>query len=358
MCITILITGVSGGGVGRQCMKALALSNKDYKIITADANPCSLGLFDSVKSYVIPLAKDPGYIESILKICKENNVQVIIPGSEAEMVWLSKNKNILDKNNILLLTNDSLVIELCHNKSKTNEFLESKGFNVPYSYIPKNKNDITDKTKFPVIVKPYKGGGGSKGVFIAQNSEELSFFIDYIMKQGLSPMVQEYIGSPEEEYTVGVISSLKGEILGSIALKRIVKGTLSSRYSIKDHKKDETYVVSSGVSQGIVDNYDDIRECAEKIAKELGSKGPLNIQCRKTDKGIYIFEINPRFSGTTSIRALCGFNGPDTLIRKHLLGEKIEKMNFKKGIILRDLDNFYIDNEEYESFLKNKVKGK
>ncbi len=63
----------------------------------------------------------------------------------------------------------------------------------------------------------------------------------------------------------------------------------------------------------------------EKVASALGSTGPLNIQCRKDGEDIYVFEINPRFSGTTSMRALCGYNEPETLIRKHLLKEKMRK---------------------------------
>ena len=34
-----------------------------------------------------------------------------------------------------------------------------------------------------------------------------------------------------------------------------------------------------------------------------------------------MFEINPRFSGTTSLRAMVGYNEPDVLIRHHVLGE-------------------------------------
>jgi translation elongation factor EF-1alpha len=58
---------------------------------------------------------------------------------------------------------------------------------------------------------------------------------------------------------------------------------------------------------------------------KLESKGPINIQCRLTDDGVYTFEINPRFSGTESIRALVGYNAPDALIRREVLGEQIKK---------------------------------
>jgi len=53
---------------------------------------------------------------------------------------------------------------------------------------------------------------------------------------------------------------------------------------------------------------------------------------------LYVFEINPRFSGTTSLRAIAGFNEPDVLIRKYLLKEKVDKINYEEGHILRGLD--------------------
>jgi carbamoyl-phosphate synthase large subunit len=51
-----------------------------------------------------------------------------------------------------------------------------------------------------------------------------------------------------------------------------------------------------------------------------------------------VFEINPRFSGTTSIRAMVGYNEPDVLIRRHLLGEDVEtRFPYGRGLVLRSL---------------------
>jgi carbamoyl-phosphate synthase large subunit len=61
-----------------------------------------------------------------------------------------------------------------------------------------------------------------------------------------------------------------------------------------------------------------VRAKAEAIAQALGSVGPLNIQGR-LDSGEFVpFEINPRFSGTTPMRAMAGFNEPELLIDWHL----------------------------------------
>jgi carbamoyl-phosphate synthase large subunit len=82
----------------------------------------------------------------------------------------------------------------------------------------------------------------------------------------------------------------------------------------------------------------EILDVCTKIAKNLDVRGAVNIQGRMTSDGFKVFEINPRFSGTTSIRAIMGYNEPDILLRRHLLGEKIEP-NFKysHGLVLRNL---------------------
>ena len=59
-------------------------------------------------------------------------------------------------------------------------------------------------------------------------------------------------------------------------------------------------------------------------------------------------EINPRFSGTTSLRAMVGFNEPDVLIRKHVLGETIEpSFDYREGVIMRGLEETFIENPNF-----------
>jgi len=323
-------------------------------MIGTDISPLSLGLYAVDKAYLVPKVSDPSYILILLDICKKEKAKILIPGSEAELLVISEKRTEFEREGILPLVNNHQVISTCLDKWQTFLFLKKQGFKIPQTYIPKDKSDIRKGLKFPVVAKPYIGSGGSRGVFIAQNPKELRFFIEYLIKQDVSVIIQEYIGSPEEEYTVGVLHSLKGQFLGSFALKRLVKGALSIKQAVKDYRKDATYTISTGISQGTADDYPEIRAFCEKVASALGSTGPLNIQCRKDGEDIYVFEINPRFSGTTSMRALCGYNEPETLIRKHLLKEKIEKMSYKPGVILRDLENKYISFSKIQKIQDNR----
>ena len=51
-----------------------------------------------------------------------------------------------------------------------------------------------------------------------------------------------------------------------------------------------------------------------------------------------MFEINPRFSGSTSIRAMVGFNEPDFFVRRYVFGDLVPvHFPYHHGVIMREL---------------------
>lgn len=336
--IHVLVTGVGGGSIGEQVMFALRVAKTPYKIIGADMDRYSLGLQRSDKGYVVPKATDDAYLDKILEICKTESVKVLIPGSDAELLKIAENRSFYEDRGITPLINDTDVIELFQNKQKGQLFLEQKGFDVPLH----KHFDPWDESYYPVIIKPSLGTGGSRFVFVAQNREEFEFFKGFLERNGCVPMFQKYVGSGENEYTVGVLTSFEGDLLGSIAIKRRLVGRLSTLYTIKNYRdSSEPIRISTGISQGVIEQFPEVRKKAEEVAQKVGSKGPINIQCRVTSEGVFVFEVNPRFSGTESLRALAGYNAPDALIRKHVLGETVNKLKFKTGRVSRGLFNYF-----------------
>jgi carbamoyl-phosphate synthase large subunit len=349
--ISVLITGIGGAAVGGQVLKALTMTENPYHIVGVNMSPYSYDLFEVDASYLVPSASSSSYIPMLKKICLKEKVEVLIPGSEQELLEISRNRQGFLEIGVFPIASPQKVIEICMDKWKTFHFLKSNGFNHPKTVLIEKESDISEVDFYPAVIKPARSSSGSRNVFLAQNDEEAGFFARFLRKQGSPPLVQEYVGSCDEEYSVSVLTLPSGEIVGSIALRRFLIG-MSRRDSVMSYKGLEDLAISTSFSQGEIKDFREIREYSEAIATKLGVHGPVNIQGRNTKNGFFPFEINPRFSGGTSIRALVGFNEPDFLIRYFILGEKPSKINFKKGFVMRGLAENYISFGEIRKLKK------
>lgn len=348
--VCVLVAGVGGGGHGMEVLKAFKSAPHSYKIVATDMWENSFGLSETQFRYVIPPAYTDEYIQSLLKICKKENVQAIATGSEPELKKVAKNAQHFEDVGVKVLLNPFEVIERCTDKYALINFLNRNGVKCARCFLYENEHDINNIQSYPIIIKP-RIGGGSQYVFLAQDKEEAKFFSNYLKKYGFEPLIQEYIGDFNEEYTIGVLYADKGKLVSSIAMKRLLGSGLSTRQIVNDPKTNKKYVISSGISQGMIDEFKDVRKEAEKIASLLGVNGPVNIQCRKTESGIIPFEINPRFSGTTGPRSKVGHNEPDIFCRYKLFGEIPKKIDYKFGYVVRGLVEKYISLDDAKNTL-------
>ena len=343
--IRVMVTAVGGGGHGEQVLKALLLGNDPrFEVIAADCDSKAPQLSWTEQSVTLPMASSPDYLGELLRHCSELGVRALIHGCEPELLVFSRNRDRLEGAGIFLPINPARVIETCMDKRKTMEFLDEAGFSPPRTMSCDSSGDLTAVDFFPVVLKPATGSGGSANCFIAQNRDELMALAQYLhlddSKQAF--IVQQYCGTPDSEYTVGVLTGMDGEVINSIAVKRNLAGSLGTRLAMQNRSGNELYgdrlVISSGISQGQLGRFPEVTETCEKIALALGARGPLNIQCRTENGVVKVFEINPRFSGTTSLRAMAGYNEPLVLLRAHFLGETAAKhFSYDSPYIARSL---------------------
>lgn len=343
--INVLVTAIGGGGHGDQILKALRLAQPDrYRIFGADANPNCPQAALVEKFVTLPLARDPSYMPVLLRTCRDLGVQALFHGCEPELRLLAANRRVIEAAGIFLPINDTELIQLCMDKVRTNARLAELGFPAPRYINVTNPSEFDDIDWFPVVVKPAVGGGGSADVFIAQDMRELKALAIYLGLGRITSgfMIQEYVGTPEQEFTVGVLHDLNGHYVNAIAVKRHLHSGLSVRTSVfnRTGRKElgPRLVISSGVSQGDIGRYPEVTIQCREIADRLGSRGPLNLQCRLVDGIVRVFEINPRYSGTTSLRAMAGLNEPDLLVRRHLLQQDIgQDAPYLEATVLRSL---------------------
>lgn len=345
--ISVAVTGCGGGGHGRQIIKALRLAETKYNIVGTDITKIASGLSEVDHAYLIPPARDENYLPAILDICKRHDVRALIHGNEIELKMHSANREFLEAQGLFLPINPRPVIDLCMDKIATATRLTELGFHVPKFLRVRALSDVETFENLPAVLKPSVGGGGSANLFLVQDPDELRATAQHLLKLYDEFILQEYVGTPEDEYTVGVLIDQDGQLLNSIAVRRYILSALSRHTVVPNRTKrtelGPTLAISGGISQGEIGPFPDVCKPCEDIALALGARGSINFQCRFVEGRVVVFEINPRFSGTTSLRAMVGYNGPDVLIRSGLLGEKITPhFPYKSGIIMREMREVYI----------------
>src|SRR5262249_50030064 len=85
------------------------------------------------------------------------------------------------------------------------------------------------------------------------------------------------------------------------------------------------------------------------MAQALGVEGVCNFQFRIVDGQPFVFEINPRFSGTSGIRYLYGFNDPEMAFEQACLGSIIAQPSVRPAVVLRYWNEVHVPGAAFQS---------
>lgn len=327
--LSVLVTGVGGRSVGHQILHAILLSGGKYRIVATDAEPYSFGLYQTESRYIVPKATAPDYGDAIARLIEREQIKIVLPGTEAEVLALARNAEMLKKLGCILVASDLPVIERCADKDTLYRWLAANGFGVPRSVPGDDWRDLVATVGFPVVAKPSQGSGGSRNVAILASPEEIERYFADTGQNPKTVVIQEYVGTTETEFTVGVLISNTGAVIDSIVIQRNLIGLTQGVTRTIDGQK---YGLSTGYSQGYVVRDEKLQKFCEDLAIRIGARGPLNIQCRRAGDEIKVLEVHPRFSGTTSIRAEVGFNEPDILIQNFLFDRSFGRIDYRNDV--------------------------
>lgn len=304
-----------GSGIGQAIINSLRLSSMQVRTVGIGNSAFEYGALDCDVHEYVPSIYDPIYVDVLLEKCKKHFVDLIIPGLDDDVLILSENVNKFHESGIKLLASGNELVSLCRNKELICNDLNSISGNFTKCY---NKNNILDELRkgnitFPFIAKP-RDGSGSIGIILLRNREDISLIPEeYVFQELLIPSkddfyYKEYLdelnnnGLPQlSEVSIQYVTGFNGEFIGKIAtVNKLKNGVPIEIFPIRSKE---------------------IWDAVDKIVPrllELGMRGPLNIQGRITDNGIRFFEINPRFTGISGIRASMGFNEVEECVKNWL----------------------------------------
>ncbi len=290
-------------------------------VIGVDCSGLAPALYYADRGIMLPRIKSGDYIDAIIDICKKEEVSLLVPTIDTELLMVAKNaKRIEELTGAKVLISDIDVIRICRNKKQTQQFMEEYGFLMPKMY---SEQELREKDiPYPLFLKPVDGSS-SINAFKVNNKKELKTYLKLIK----NPIVQEYLDG--EEYTVDVFLDFHGKIITVVPRIRIAtrSGEISKGEIIKDRE---------------------IMEDVIRLMNVLKPIGHITVQCKKTEKGIAYIEINPRFGGGAPMSIMAGADSCENLYRL-LLGECLEyNENYRDKVTFLRFDSCIMLNERME----------
>ncbi|TCR70006.1 ATP-grasp domain-containing protein [Bosea sp. BK604] len=326
--IRVAVTGM-GNPLGQNIFKALKMSRLPLELFALDSNPFSAGFFGGATPILCPRADASGYVEELVAFLRRERIAIVFFGTEAEPAKLRGDKARIEaESGAVLMLNDSAVLNVADDKYLTACALAAAGLDHPASAQAEDSEAVEAliaRVGFPLIVKPRKGSA-SRGLARIRGRDELAAQL----RPGA--VVQECLLPDDAEYTVGIYRCGDGRIAATTVIRRDLDFGLTYR--------------------GVVLQHDAIAAYAGKVATALDAKVSCNVQLRLTPRGPVCFEVNPRFSSTTPVRAHFGVNEPELAIREYVLGETLPPISARSGAVMREWREVYLEADEFEAALQ------
>ena len=294
----------------------------------SDMNTTAMSVAD--KAFESPLIYDEEYIPFLLKICKNEKIDILISLFDIDLMILAKNKSRLEALGVKVIVSNEDVINICNDKFEMLKYLEKINMPVPETYLDLDKAleyaDFNNKT---YILKP-RWGMGSLSIFEAENKKELEVFYEkakrsiqksYLRFESNADMnrailIQEKIKG--DEFGLDIFNDLEGENL-SVTVKR--------KYAMRSGETDIAEVIKNS----------ELKAVGKKIAKSLSHIGNLDMDILLSDGKAYIIDMNARFGGGYPFTHNAGVNELEAIIRL-CSGKEPNDLSVKKyGLFAKEI---------------------
>lgn len=266
----------SVGRRGRLLRNVKETVGKTGLVVGTDHQSTAPALQFCDRQYTVPLISDPGYVDRILEICRENNIRAVTTLIDPEIEILAANSERFKKIGVIPLCPAPRSAVYCFNKYELFKYLTEKGIRTPLTFQDweefKQALD-TGRISFPVFMKPVCGSGsvGAHKVDSLEQAEKdwFSGEHDYIIQELMTG------GDCDADVYVDTISH---KAVAAFSKKKIETriGGASKTISFKDPK---------------------LFRFIQEICDVFEFNGPLDMDFFIKDGEYYLSEINPRFGG-------------------------------------------------------------
>ena len=262
------------------------------KVIATDMSNLAPAIYEADKYYIVPRMTDPGYIDSILEICKKEEIDGILSLIDPELSLLAKNEKLFKAFGVKIIGSSYELCEMSLDKYQMFLWLNKHGYKCAKSYMNKEEfyEDIkNEKITYPVFVKPARG---SASIAISKVYDQETVELLFAHDEDL--MIQEYLNGQEIGADV-YIDMVSGQVISIFTKKKIKMraGETDKAVSFKDEK---------------------LFTLIKNFVLEAGYRGQIDIDIFDINGEYYISEVNPRFGGGYPHAYECGCNHMDLIV--------------------------------------------
>lgn len=247
----------------------------NVRIVATDNSPYAPAVYLADKSYLVPKINEPEYVETVLDICRKENIQAVTTFIDPEIEILAKNREKFREIGVEVLAPYTETAALCFDKYEMFKFLRANGIDTVNTYgtIEDFKAALENgEISFPVFVKP-RTGSGSVGARKVLDMQEL----EALIQNDPSLIIQELMTCIDLDADV-YIDTISHKAVSAFSKKKIETkiGGASKTISFKDQK---------------------LFDFIQKIVFKFKFNGPVDMDFFYKDGEYYLSEINPRFGG-------------------------------------------------------------
>jgi len=265
----------------------------------------------------------------VLDQCKRLGIRIVVPPEESSSYLLALNEDAFTRHGIRLACLPLHALETAMDKAATIRAAEQIEVAAPPTRILEHRDDAVSAARelgHPVVIKPrfsrYWNGWrfvSGDGVVYANSDAQVREAVAALDPSAPPPIIQAFI--PGSGVGVCMLLDDDGTPVAEFAHQRL---------------RDYRPTGSGSVLRKSVALDPEMRETSLRLLRHIGARGVAMVEFRTDSRtgGFYLMEINGRFWGSLQLAIDSGVNFPALFVRQ-LLGEPVEKPNYRSGVHVR-----------------------
>jgi len=295
--------------IWRRTLADLGLAGQ---VLATDMSAASAAFHAADRGLLVPPCSDDEFVPTLLEICRQNGVGVLVPTIDTELPKLAAAARDFAGAGTTINISAPEVIEIGFDKRRTHAWLTANGFPTVEQVDIKDARAGRFEAPRPWIVKPARGSASIGVTEIAADSE-LPSVADSVVQSK----------APGVEYTVDVFVDRNGACVSAVARQRLE-------------------VRAGEVSKGITVKNPAVLEVVRAVAESLpGGYGVLNIQVfHDAETGAAnVIEINPRYGGGFPLAFEAGARFPRWFVEDAFGLPSTANDDWQEGLVMLRYDD-------------------